>query len=251
MNVVIYPILFIVGAAALALWMRHAGKDESVSSDGERRPDDPEGRADVGDGSYADDGSEFDDDFDADSDAGPTGESMTPDARVPVTSEGIALVAAGAQVRLVDLATPEEMPGWLESGIRASSVPYSEVARAYSRTMVEGRGHFGGSSLHNGDFTAARIRREAGGGWNLETLGRDGDFGFMPFDTEKGAREAMELIEAAGIVQRTLDEDDQPVPSSDEDFEEARRRYEETERDLAITPDDDEPPRPGDWSSRR
>ena len=242
MNVVIYPILFFVGVAALALWMRRAGRDESASSGGERDAGDP--LRDVDDGAGH---AEAEDRLDGDESA----EALPPDARIPVTSEGIALVAAGAQVRLVDLATPEEMPGWLESGIRVSSVPYSEVARAYARTLVEGRGHFGGSTLHNGDFTAARIRREAGVGWNLETLGRDGDFGFMPFDTEKGAREALELIEGGGIVQRPLNEYDQPVPASAEDFEEARRRYEETERDLAIAPDDDDPARPADWSSRR
>lgn len=251
MNVAIYPILFIIGVIALALWMRRAGRDEEVSSPEVRRAVEAEIAASSGARSGREPDSDADSDSGDDEDSELSAGAMDPNAQVPVTSEGIALVAAGTQVRLVDLATPEEMPDWLERGIRVSWVPYSEVARSYARTMLVGRGHFGGSVLHNGDFTAARVRRDKNGSWHVETLGRDGDFGFMPFDTEKGARESLELIEESGVVQRPLDDDGEPVPPSTEDFEEARRLYEETERDLAIASDDDEPPRPNDWSSRR
>jgi len=223
-------LVIVVGIIALfAVWMGRTGGDEKVSAP----PDSGIGEPDEAD----------------DDDAPP--DEHAPDAKVPVTSEGVALVAAGHQVRLVDLNTPEEMPGWLESGIRAGEVPYREVARVYARSTEGGRGHWSGSTLHAADFTAARVRRDASGGWHLETLGRDGDFGFMPFDTERAAREAHEILEEASIVQRPLDDDGQSVPPSSEDFEEARRRYEETERDLALSGDDDEPPRPADWSSRR
>ena len=109
----------------------------------------------------------------------------------------------------------------------------------------------GVETLHPGDFTGARVRRDADGAWRLETLGRDGEFGYMLFPVESAARTALEMFEHSEVVRRPLDEDGRPVPPGAEDFEEARRRFEETARELALTDDDDEPAPPGDWSSRR
>jgi hypothetical protein len=83
----------------------------------------------------------------------------------------------------------------------------------------------------------------------VETLGRDGDYGFLPFESEEGARAALALIERAGIVRRPLDEEGRIVPASPEDFEEGLRRWEQTERELALGDPDE--PRPEGWSSRR
>jgi hypothetical protein len=85
----------------------------------------------------------------------------------------------------------------------------------------------------------------------VETLGRDGEYGSMHFASEAAARGAIAEFERLRIVQRPLDEEGAVSPASAEDFEEARRRAEETERHLAIDPDEDEPPPRNDWSSRR
>lgn len=166
------------------------------------------------------------------------------ETRAPVTSDGVVLIRGAHEVRLLHLAPGEEVPEWLGSGIAAGSVPYPVLHRH------AGHAAQGGTSLRAGDLTGARLRRESGGPWRLETLGRDGDFGLFAFETEAGARDALALLEAA-IVRRPAGEDGEPVPPSAEDFEEARRRYEETERHLALSGDEDEPPPPAEWSSRR
>ena len=190
---------------------------------------------------------EFDEE---DSDDGAFDEITDTGERVPVTAEGMALVRTGTQIALVPMIQSGEVPDWVQSGIEDSSVPYQVVNRLYG---VAARGTHGarpGMTLSAGDFTAARIRRHSGG-WRLETLGRDGDFGFFPFETESGARLAMELLQRLGIVQVHLDEDSRPIPPSPEDFEEARRRYDETERALALESDPGEGLPPGDYSDRR
>jgi hypothetical protein len=107
-------------------------------------------------------------------------------------------------------------------------------------------------ALEVGDFTAARIVPGVAGeyAWRLETLGRDGDFGFFPFATRAGGESALELLGHYEIIRRPTDEDGNLIPPSLEDFEEARRRYEETEAALALDADD-EPPRDPPWVSDR
>jgi hypothetical protein len=231
--------LIAIGAvAALALLMRRGGKDEVVHR--------PPGANEVfaGDevaeaGSTAVALEELDDEDDEEGDA------ALANARLPVTSEGIALLPDGEDVRMIPMLDSEQVPDWVRKAIDDSAIPYSMYNHYYG---YRPSGAKPGYALSSGDFTAARVRRGEGGTWLVETLGRDGDFGFFPFETEAGARAAFDLLEHQRIIQHALDEYGEPIPSTPEDFEEARRRYDETERDLAL--DTDEPP-PGDWSSRR
>jgi hypothetical protein len=168
-----------------------------------------------------------------------------------VTSDGRVFVPDGPSVRLIpmaDASPSEEVPEAIEAGVL--NADSAERAQLVGTRPVSGGKP--GWSLDAGDFTAARIRRGAAGvvPWRLETLGRDGDYGFFPFETEDGARAAIELLERRAIVQRPLDDSGHPIPPSSEDFEEARLRYEETERALALDQDPDEPG-PGAWSNRR
>ena len=52
------------------------------------------------------------------------------------------------------------------------------------------------------------------------------------------------------IVRRPLDENERPIPASPEDFEEARRRYDESWRALAMEQEPGEEPGPP-YSDRR
>lgn len=173
---------------------------------------------------------------------------------VPVTAEGLALLSVGHEIRLLELVggeeAPETLPPWLRSALDSGSAPFGAVNALYQPAAgrVAGAAH----GLSAGDFTAARIRPGVAGSYayRVETLGRDGDFGFFPFTTRAGAESALRLLETQGIVARPRDEDGEPLPASDEDFEEARRRYEESERLLALEDDDDEGTGPA-WSDRR
>jgi hypothetical protein len=227
-------IVAIVAVAALALLLRRGAGNDPASAP---RPDSgmPEPTRDGEDDEEEEEAEEGD-------------ETAPSDAPVPVTSAGVAVVPSGQNVRLVALHPPEEDAGWFESGVAAGSVSTERVQEQLALARRQGTGV---ETLHPGDFTGARVRRDADGGWRLETLGRDGEFGYMLFETEDAARTALEMFEHAQVVRRPLDEDGQPVPPSAEDFDEARRRFEETERELAISADEDEPPPPKDWSSRR
>lgn len=222
-------VLVIAGVAVLALLMRRGAGVESVAS-----PATSEGDGEPAEAPEADEADAEDD-----------------DRRILVTSEGVALAPSGHTIRLVPLLGQEEAPDWLRNGIETGFLAYSRMNRIYGFGEKMDRGAATGTVLSSGDFTGARVRRNAEGQWCLETLGRDGDFGFMPFGAEDRAREALAMLEDAGILQRPLDENGDRVPPSDEDFEEARRRYEATEAELALSGDEDEPPPPAEWSSRR
>jgi hypothetical protein len=150
-------------------------------------------------------------------------------------------------VLLLPLIKEDETPDWLENALNASAVPYSLLNQLYSQgTRMRGAG----IPLGAGDLTAARVvRGEESAPWRLETLGRDGDFGFHPFATRESAESAHHLLESAGVVQRPVDEHGEPSPGSSEDFDEARLRYERTLSELAAG--DEEPPREGQWVSDR
>ena len=228
--------------AALALLMRRGAKDDVVHR--------PPGSGDVLAGDEVAEArstavalEDLDDDEDEDDEEG---HAALAHARLPVTSEGIALLPDGEDVRMIPMLEGEQVPDWVRQAIDDSAIPYSLYNHYYG---YRPSGTKPGYALSSGDFTAARVRRGEGGTWLVETLGRDGDFGFFPFETEAGARAAFDLLEQQRIVQHTLDEYGEPIPPTPEDFEEARRRYDETERDLAL--DSDEPPPPADWSNRR
>jgi hypothetical protein len=164
-----------------------------------------------------------------------------------VTSEGDVLIPDGRSVRVMPLGNPEEIAAHhedIESGLLA-------LTREEWLSLVARQGK-PGQALQAGDLTAARIGHGAAGvvPWRLETLGRDGEYILFPFETEDGARAALALFERYRIVRRPLDDDDQPIPASPEDFEEARRRYDETVKALAIDPEPGEEPRPP-YSDRR
>jgi hypothetical protein len=163
---------------------------------------------------------------------------------VPVTAEGLALFPVSrSEIRLLELVRGDEalemLPPWLRDAVDSGTASFSAVDRLYhdAASRVAGAAH----GLSSGDFTGARIKPGVAGSYayRLETLGRDGDFGFFPFTNKRGAESALRLLETHGIVARPKDEDGEPVAASDEDFEEARRRYEESERELALDLDDE------------
>jgi len=232
-------VVAIVAVAALALLLRRGSGSDAASTP---RPDPGAPVEPDSDEVDADDS----DSGDAPEDDGPP----KPDAEhpVPVTLGGVAIVPFGRGVKLVTLGSPDDDSGWLATGIAAGSVSSYRVDEQIALTRRQGPAD---DPLRPGDFTAARVRRDEEGVWNLETLGREGDFGYTSFAVESAARTALEMFERAGVVQRPVDENGNPIPPGAEDFAEARRRFEETERELAISGDEDEPTPPNDWSSRR
>ncbi|TMQ71251.1 MAG: hypothetical protein E6K80_06145 [Candidatus Eisenbacteria bacterium] len=165
------------------------------------------------------------------------------DEELAITSDGAVFVPDGTQVRVIAL-EPDEVPREdVEAGMFATSG--RERAALVARQKP-------GMALTVGDFTAARIRRGAADvvPWMLETLGRDGEYIPYPFETEDGARAALALLEKRRIVRRPLDENERPIPASPEDFEEARRRYDESWRALAMEQEPGEEPGPP-YSDRR
>jgi hypothetical protein len=97
-------------------------------------------------------------------------------------------------------------------------------------------GHGGRPHDHvfaRGDLTGVRVIRGAPGfdPWRLEGLGRDQEYRAWFFETEDGARTAADLLESRVVVP-PRNQDGDPEPATDADFDEARRRDEETERAL-------------------
>jgi hypothetical protein len=169
------------------------------------------------------------------------------DEELAVTSEGDVFIPDGHSVRVMPL-DPDEMAAHhedVEAGLFA-------LSREERLALVARRGK-PGQALQAGDLTAARIKRGAAGvvPWRLETLGRDGEYILFPFETEDGARAALDLLQGYGVVRRPRDEDGAPIPPSPEDFEEARRRYDESWRALAMENEPGEGLDPGTHSDRR
>jgi len=163
---------------------------------------------------------------------------------VALTSDGEALIPYGTSLRVVLLADPEHLAEHRED-IAAGMVSLDGEERArLGRASA-------GATIQVGDFTGARVHRGRAdtAPWIVETLGRDGDYGMLAFESEEGARTALVLIERTGIVRRPLDEDGRIIPASAEDFEEGLRRYEQTMRELALGDPDE--PHPEGYSSRR
>jgi len=147
-------------------------------------------------------------------------DAWDPDEVVAVTSDGYAFLPDVHAVRL--LPPDEEGEGWRAG----ESARAARVNAAIS------------ASWHAGDFTGARVVR--GGGeepWRLEALGRDGEFTLFVFETKEAAEAALRLFEKRGVIRLGTDDDGNPLPPSAEQFAEARRVYEETERALAMEPE--------------
>ena len=90
--------------------------------------------------------------------------------------------------------------------------------------------------LRSGDFSAARVVRGAPGvdPWRLELLGPEGEYVSFGFEVEEGARAALDLLETRDVTRYVEGEDGRPLMPSKEQFEEAKRRSDETARLLAL-----------------
>ena len=90
--------------------------------------------------------------------------------------------------------------------------------------------------LRHGDFTGARVVRgdPSLDPLRLELLGREGEYVTYGFEVEEAARAALDLLERRSVMRYVPDEDGRPFVPSTEQFEEARRRHDETERLLAL-----------------
>ena len=90
--------------------------------------------------------------------------------------------------------------------------------------------------LRQGDFTAARVVRGAPSvdPWRLELQGPDGEYVSLAFAVEEAARVALDLLETRAVMHHATDDEGRPLVSSSEEFEEAKRRHDETERLLAL-----------------
>jgi hypothetical protein len=232
-------LILVVAVGAIAWLMKSFTRDEtaarSPSDRGDRRAEEA---MEVGEG--------LDDPAEREGDA-------ASEAPVPVSAEGVAFVPRSHGILLLPLVeAEEETPSWLAQPLESGSMPFGVLHRLFFSDARAAK-HRSGTALGAGDLTAARVTHgvSAADPWRLETLGRDGDFGFHPFVTRAGADQALELLQEHEIVQSPLDEDGNRIPPSLEDFEEARRRYERTEMELAIDTDEDEPPREGPWVSDR
>lgn len=108
-------------------------------------------------------------------------------------------------------------------------------------TQAVSRGRVAGM-LSCGDLGAARVVRGAPGvdPWRLEALGRDREYLAWSFETAESARTALDLLERV-VVRAPTDADGDPLAAGAAEFAEARKIYEETEQELAMMPDEEEP----------
>ena len=158
---------------------------------------------------------------------------------VAITSDGWAFVPDGGEVQLIppeghedDIPTRSiDAPGSGPDFLSGRSGPVSPRTRRPVASWKVGE------HIDHGDLVGVRVKRGAPDfdPWRLEALGRDGDYRAWFFETEEGARAAMELLER--VVRPPRDEDGEPYPPGPEDFEAARKRDEETEQ--ALEHDDD------------
>ena len=142
-----------------------------------------------------------------------------------ITSDGWMFLPFEKGVELLIPATPEQMAEEL-------------ATQAVSRGRVAGM-------LSTGDLTAARIVRGAPGvdPWRLEALGRDREYLSWSFETDEAARTALDLLERV-VVRAPANADGEPRAAGAAEFEEARRVHEQTEQELAMMPDAEEPEEP-------
>jgi hypothetical protein len=153
------------------------------------------------------------------------GEAGGSDEVAAITSDGWMFLPFEKGVELLIPATPEQLAEEL-------------ATQAVSRGRVAGM-------LSCGDLGAARVVRGAPGvdPWRLEALGRDREYLSWSFETEEAARTALELLERV-VVRPPLDADGEPLAAGAAEFEEARRVHEQTEQELAMMPDAEEPEEP-------
>lgn len=153
------------------------------------------------------------------------GEGFADDEIAAVTSDNYAIVPDRHAVRLI---------------------PPDESGESWKPNQGAGnrRGEQGISmSWHAGDFTGARVVRGAAdeGPWRFEALGRDGEYVMFSFETEEGAHAAHEVFESRRIISLRENEDGERMPPQADQFEEARRVFLETEAELGMDDDEQEP----------
>jgi hypothetical protein len=142
-----------------------------------------------------------------------------------ITSDGLMFIPFEQGVQLLVPASREELAQEL-------------VTQAVSRGRVAGM-------LSCGDLGAARVVRGAPGvdPWRLEALGRDREYLAWSFETEEAARAALDLLERI-VVRAPMGADGEPLAASTAEFAQARQVREETEQELAMMPDVEEPEEP-------
>lgn len=154
------------------------------------------------------------------------------DAMLAVTSHGQVFMPAGADVRILPLEGSH-------AAIASGQIRWEDVKAAVLEAARKGGGGMPGIQLDVGDFSAGRVVRGAPDidPWRLELLGRDGEYQDHPFETQEAANAALGMLTRLEIVQRPVDEDGEPIAVSGEQFDEARRAYDETLEELANMPD--------------
>jgi hypothetical protein len=147
------------------------------------------------------------------------------DAIAAITSDGLMFIPFENGVQMLIPASREELA--------------EEFAtQAVSRGRVAGM-------LSCGDLGAARVVRGAPGvdPWRLEALGRDREYLAWSFETAESARTALDLLERI-VVRAPMDAGGEPLAAGAAEFAEARREHEQTEQELAMMPDEEEPGEP-------
>ncbi len=152
-------------------------------------------------------------------------EAAGSDQIAAITSDGLMFIPFEQGVRLLIPAGRDE----LAEELATAAVSRDRVAGMYSC----------------GDLGAARVVRGAPDvdPWRLEALGRDREYLSWGFETEDAARAALDLLERI-VVRAPTDRDGEPLPAGAAEFAEARKIYEETEQELAMMPDVEEPEEP-------
>ena len=168
-------------------------------------------------------------------------ELMEPGRMLAISSDGEVFLPYGGQVHVLPLGDARDRGA---GGVTSWDRVKREVIDA--QRMAEGTGQ-SVTQLSAGDFTGGRVKRGAPGvdPWRLELLGREGEYLVYAFETEEAARVAFAMLEENEIIRRPVGEDGEPVPPSAEDFEEARRLYQETLTELSAAPEEPEQDPPG------
>ena len=221
-------IAVVIAAAVLAWFLR--------SASGDKEDEEQDGGDEAGQAREREPAREPDDEPAGDAGAGdehpwPVDEDLTEEeiaeARqlTVITSDGWAFVPREHAVQLLPPASEDEL-----------------AMQAAQARRMEGGG-LPGVAVSPGDLVGARVVRGAPDSdpWRLEGLGRDREYQAWAFETEEAARAALEMIERI-VVRPLLDEYGEPAASTDADFLEARRSYEETLQELAMMPGPEEEP---------
>lgn len=157
-----------------------------------------------------------------------------------VTSDGWAFIPDGREVQLVPPeSSDDDLP---ESMGRMSAVVVDRNTGALERDPRRRAAPTGkpGEHLDVGDLTGARVVRGAPDvdPWRLEALGREGEYRSWAFETEDGARAALQLLDSR-IVRAPVDPvDGLPHPPEDSDYTAALALTQAGIAEVAMDPED-------------